>query len=384
VPKQKEIDTIRVEKIQSNCVTHATRRIPGPASYVDLMDEVVKNRAKDQPNASPIRPSNAGTCARRIAYDYLAFLGKREKIEETRKPSVERLLKLGHFIETHVVDDLKDIPGMGVRFTQQLVDMFDLPGGTTVEGSTDMVMWNKEVRGVGDVKSIGDRWHNNFNSKWDGLLDTYRKTGAEEFGTNSFFVNDLSKFLRQIGSDDSLYKNLIQLNLYACCDFLQKRKVDHAFILRYNKNNSALMEIRFTPSFEVFEDTKRRLSLVEQTGTEGNIDIAPKERVLGQMDCTYCPYKSECWPSASNKDFYKNGKKDWAVKVSELEKKAELVELFGYRANAELASQDLAIIDRELIQLLDGHGVHKVKLESGEVFEVKILKTGAELRRGKE
>lgn len=358
--------------------------IPGPKSYVTLLDEVVKNRAADQPNSSPIRPSNAGSCTRRIAYDYLAFLGKGERIEETRKPSVERLLKLGHFIEDHVVQDLKDIPDMGVRFQQQLVEMFTLPLGTTVEGSMDAVMWSSEVRGVLDVKSIGDRWHNHFNTKWDSLIDGYKKT-AKEFAYNSFYVDDLEAFLKKIGPDDSLYKNLIQLNLYCCTEFMQKRGVDHGAIIRYNKNNSALMEIRFKPSLAVFETTKLRLASVEAAGDTGDITLAPKERVLGQLDCAYCPYKDECWPSAGKRDFYKAGKpKDWATKVAEMEKAAEIADLFACREHAEAAAADLASIDSDLIQLLDGHGVHKVKLDSGEVFEVKVLKSGAELRRSKE
>lgn len=353
--------------------------IPGPKSYVDLLDAVVKNRASDQPNSSPIRPSNAGTCTRRIAYDYLGFLGKGEVIHETRKPSVERLLKLGHFIETHVVDDLKDIPDMGVRFTQQLVEMFILPGGTTVEGSTDAVMWSKEVRGVLDVKTIGDRWHNHFASKWDGLMKDYERCSTT-FGTNSFFVEDLGAFLRKIGPSDSLYKNLIQLNLYACCEFLQKRCVDHASIIRYNKNNSALMEIRFAPSMSVFEETEQRLALVEAAGLAGDVTIAPKERVLGDMDCTYCPYKDQCWPGTPKKEFYKTMKpKEWAARLNN----DEIEGLFAHRANAELAAEDLVDIDRELISLLDNMSVNKLELNNGDIFEVKVLKTGAVLRRSK-
>lgn len=359
--------------------------IPGPRSYVELLDEVMERRTAEG-NArvsTPIRPSNAGACTRRIAHDYLAYLGKAEKIEETRKPSVERLLKLGHFIEEHLVDDLKEIPEMGVRFQQQLVEMFELPGGTRVEGSLDAFMWAEDVRGVLDVKSIGDRWHNHFNSKWDSLLSSYRPLAAE-FGANSFYVEDLAKFLKAIGSDDSLYKNLIQLNLYACTDFLQKRKVDHASIIRYNKNNSALMEIRFKPSMEVFESTRSRLAAVETAGAEGDATLAPKERVLGQLDCTYCPYKSKCWPAAKPKDFYGKDGKRWATKIGQLEKAEELTELFNHRASAEAAAEDLALIDRHIIQLLDGHNIMKVKLDSGEVFEVKTLAKSVELRRSKE
>jgi hypothetical protein len=370
---------------KGNEMTGSEATIPGPQSYVTLLDAVMAERTAEgnAKASSPIRPSNAGSCTRRMAHDYLAYLGKAPKIEETRKPSVERLLKLGHFIEEHVVDDLKSIPGMGVRFQQQLVEMFELPGGTRVEGSLDAFMWAESVRGVLDVKSIGDRWHNHFNSKWDSLLASYRPH-AVEFDTNSFYVDDLAKFLAAIGSDDSLYKNLIQLNLYACTDFLQKRKCDHASIIRYNKNNSALMEIRFKPSREVFEHTKARLAAVEEAGNSGDVAKAPKERVLGQMDCTYCPYKAECWPTARKADFYKNSGKKWVTKTSELELGDKVEELFALRVAAEQASENLAKYDRELLIMLDGHGINKVKCKNGDVFEVKQLAKSVELRRSKE
>ncbi len=360
-------------------------KIPGPQSYVELLDEVMARRTEDsaKQNSTPIRPSNAGTCTRRIAHDYLAYLGKAPKAEEQRKPSVERLLKLGHFIEEHLVDDLKEIPGMGVRFQQQLVEMFELPGGTRVEGSLDAFMWAEDVRGVLDVKSMGDRWHNHFNSKWDSLIVSYRPH-AVEFGPNSFYTDDLGKFLKAIGTDDSLYKNLVQLNLYACTEFLQKRKCDHAAIIRYNKNNSALMEIRFKPSLDVYDETKRRMALVEEAGSTGDLSKVPKERVLGQLDCTYCPYKAKCWPTAKPKDFYGPNNKNWATKTSQLEKEGEVEALFEHRASAEAAAEDLLLIDKHIILLLDGHNIKKVKLNNGDVFEVKTLAKSVELRRSKE
>lgn len=360
-----------------------TNKIPGPTSYVKLLDEVMLRRTAAQKPGMPIRPSNAGSCARKMAYEYLGYLGKIPVKVEERKPSVERLLSLGHFVEDHLVQDLKEVPDMSVRFTQQLVEMFTLPGGLTVEGSTDAVTWSDEIRGVLDVKSIGDRWHAAFSSKWDGLLDTYRNF-AVEFDTNSFFVDDLHQFLLDIGTDDSLYKNLVQLNLYACCDFLQKRGVDHASIIRYNKNNSQLMEIRFVPDMRVFEQTKERLSLVEKAGLEGDIEIAPKERVLGQLDCAYCLYKANCWPKAQKKDFYSNGKKYWATRTSELEKGTDLEALFLERERLEKEAVALVNIDREIIKLIDGHGVSKIKLDNGAVYEVKLLQKEAVLRRSKE
>lgn len=359
-------------------------KIPGPSSYVTLLDGVARERDSKNTQGMPLRPSNAGSCTRKLAYEYAAYLGHISIEKEEMKPSVVRLLGLGHYIEDHLVQDLKEIPTMGVRFQQQLVEMFVLPGGTQIEGSLDAVMWSDEVRGVLDVKSIGDRWSNHFASKWDYLMSTY-KQHAEEFAMNSFYVEKLDEFLKAIGPDDSLYKNLIQLNLYACTDFLQRRKIDHASIVRYNKNNSALMEIRFKPSKKVYEETKRRLALAEKAGQENKIELAPKERVLGQMDCTYCPFKDECWPRAQKRDFYQNmPEKRWATKLTELQKGKELAALFKQRAKIEKSTNDLTELDKQIILLIEGHNVSKVKLDNGDVFEVKVLQKGAELRRSKE
>lgn len=355
----------------------------GPKSYVEMMDDVVTKRAAGQKFGTPLRPSNAGTCARRIAHEYNAFCGNEEPIKETRQASVERLLALGHHVEEQIVDDFKLLEDFRIKYTQQEVDIFELPLGTKIVGSTDLCVFSEEHAGVLDVKTIGDRWEAAFASKWEKLLDTYRSI-TEEFAENSFWVEDLEAFLGDIGPDDSLYKNLIQLNLYAMSQFLQSRGVNHASILRYNKNNSKLMEIRFKPSVDVFNSTYNRFAAIEQSGVDRAPQSIPKERILGSMDCTYCPANKKCWPGATKSDHYQNSKKkDWATKIEDLHDGQWLHEVIQIWEANQTASRGVEKIERDIILALDKLGVYKIKSD-GKVYEVKHLKSGSVFRRGKE
>jgi CRISPR/Cas system-associated exonuclease Cas4 (RecB family) len=358
----------------------------GPTqSYCELMNKVLVDRAATQRAYHPLRPSSAGTCARRLANDLFAFEGKAPIIKEVRKPSVERLLSLGHFIEEQVAGELKGIPGMGVRFQQQVVDFFKLSNGHNIEGSTDFVMWSEETRGVVDAKTVGDRWHAAFASKWDAMMGGYsRMRTLTQFDDNAWWAEDTAAFLAELGTEDSLYKNVMQVNGYACTPFMQQRGVDHGSILRYNKNNSTLMEVRFKPSPELFEGIRKKFNTIVEAVAQDKPELVAKERVLGHVDCTYCPYKAACWPGAGKRDFYKGDNKRWATKVNELEMGAQLEAAFVSLETLEKASADLSKVEKEIILLIEGHGQQKVKRPSGEVWEVKQLAKSAELRRSKE
>lgn len=355
----------------------------GPTSYVELLNSILIEKDLERDIGNPLRPSNAGACARRIAHEFAGFLGLEEIVKEKRKPSVLRLLNLGHFIESQVVEDFKDMPAFKVKYTQQEVDIFTLPFGTEVTGHTDLGIFADGVAGILDVKSMGDRWEAAFVSKWEKLIAFYsRLSCVEHFGEDSFWVEDLGVFLEAIGTDDSLYKNLVQLNLYACCDFLKKKRVDHGSIIRYNKNNSKLMEIRFKPSQEVFNKTEDRFKLIESACQHEDVKLVPKERVLGSTDCAYCLYRPKCWPKASREEIYAGSpKKKWAIEA------ADISEAFAFKLSqyqvVEEHSFDKDELEKAIILDLDQAGVSKVKLGKV-VYEVKHLKSGSVLRRGKE
>lgn len=365
-------------------------RIKGPEkSYCTLVDIALMKEAEEQsarPMTHPLRPSAAGECSRKLAHELMAYEGKAERISEERKPSVLRLLRLGHFIEEHAIDDLKKIEGFNIRFQQQVVEMFTLPSGKIIEGSTDCVLWSDKHKALLDVKSVGDRFDHSFNSKWDLLLANYaRSRNAHQFDDTGFWVEDVTAFIKEIGSDDPLAKNLVQLNLYTCTDFLQKRGIDHGVVYRYQKNASKTMEIRFKPDFALFEATKQKFTAIETAVAEGNPEAVRKDYVLGNIGCAYCPYQKRCWPSAAKRDHFASlPPKQWATKLGQLERSKEVSDLFyQYEATEELV-ENRKRLEKELLIEMEGHGVEKIKAASGQVYEIKRLQKGLELRKGKE
>lgn len=367
--------------------------ITGPKkSYVDLLDEtLLANQKKEQEGKGyyPLRPSASGYCSRKLAYELAAFEGKGEKIHEDRKPNVIRLLGLGHQIEYGALKELALIPGMSIKFKQQVVSMFKLPSGRIIEGSTDAVMWSEESRGLLDVKSVGNRWSAGFQSRWDEMMHHYDTlTTMVKFGHNSWWVEDPIAFFEEVG-EDSLVANITQVNLYACSPFMQERGIDHGSIFRYEKASSQISEVRFKPSMELFNRVKRRFGDIEKAVAKGDPELVKRDFGLGSQACAYCPYRSKCHPSANaTKEHYKTmPKKNWAERLENLEGAPLLEKLFNDYLTQEKVVKDHEITKAAILKELADHEIRKVKLQDGQVFEVKTLqspKPHNQLRRGKE
>jgi CRISPR/Cas system-associated exonuclease Cas4 (RecB family) len=360
-----------------------------PKSYISLIDEQLAAAYAAEvagPVPYPLRPSAAGECARKLAYELAAHVGLSPRETEDRKPSVSRLLRLGTPIEDHVISYLKSIPGFTVRFQQQLVEFFTLESGRIIEGSTDVVMWSDTDRCLADVKSVGDRFDASYASKWERTLrDLASMKSAVQFDTDAFYVDDVEAFLKET-TDDTLKKNVWQINGYACTPFMQKRGINHASILRYCKNNSRMMEVRFRPSLALFRKTQERFQAIETAVLrDSDPTKVPKEAVLGSMACAYCPYQKRCWPTATKRDHFAGlPARRWAARTSELEKAAEVEALFSAYESAAASAAEQKKLEQELLLLLDAHSVNKVKLANGNVYETKQLKDELVLRKSKE
>jgi hypothetical protein len=377
-------------------------------SYATMMDRAVLDEQaliESKGMAYPLRPSASGECARKLAYELAAYEGILPRIKEEWAPQLLRLFRLGHHIEEQVLNDLKKVPGTSVRFQQQMVEMFTLPSGRIIEGSTDAVMFNEDSRCLLDVKSVGDKFSSWRSSKWSEMvwqydhmrsLTRFDGDARDEKGSHAWWTDDVLKLIDELG-EDTLVKNIIQLNLYACTDFLQKRGVDHVTVLRYQKNASKLMEVRFAPSMELFNRTKKKFTVIEEAVTEAKLLATEEERIahintrvskgfiLGSLACAYCPYRDRCWANAKRSDHFKNmPPKDWAVKVEQLEHADHVRDLLEKFSATDAAIAERKSLEQQLLVQLDGHGVEKVKLPSGEVFEIKRLSKSIELRRGKE
>lgn len=361
-------------------------------SFCDLIDAALLKEYSDKEETSyPLRPSASGYCQRKLAYKVAEYHGYRPQVKEDRKANVVRLLSLGHHIEAHAIEYIERLPGWVVGHKQQSVNLFKLPSGRWISGSIDFTLTSSDGKhkGIADCKSVGDRWSSSYSTKWEERSAMYdRMNSLQKFGDNAWYADDLDAFLGEIG-EDPLYANTIQVNAYLHSSWAKELEFQFGVIYRYHKNSSKHQEIRFRPSAKVFEKLKTKYALIEAAGAANEPEAIKKEYPLGSEACSYCPYKSECWPEANaTREYWKTQpKKNWAVRLEEAPSYNELLKLFSEREGLEKNLRDMTTIDQKILLLLDNDGLFKVKLDTGDVFEVVQLKSPRprlELRRGKE
>jgi hypothetical protein len=366
--------------------------ILGPKqSIAALLDEALLAKAekdKESKGAFPLRPSAAGYCGRKLAHDYAAFIGLKAKVHEDRKPSVIRLLELGQSIEYHALQQLKLLPGYKLGFKQQVVSLFKLPSGRFVEGSIDVALLHDDpaMRGILDVKSVGDRFSKAYASSWDEDIERFKKMqSVQQIDEYGFYVEDVNSFIKELG-EHALVSNITQVNLYVLSDFFKERGFTWGSIYRYQKNASKHYEVRFKPSVLLFNKVKAKYTLIDKTiKTEKDIEKIKRDFALGSMACAYCPYRADCYPEATKKQIFSGfPSKQWAQKIGELEGAPELREMFIEYGKASIEADKAALLEKQIMVEMQAHQVNKIKLDDGRVFEIKYLKDRAELRPSKE
>jgi hypothetical protein len=361
-------------------------KIPGPnKSYCTLIDEEIIRKDLESRNKTPyypLRPSASGYCGRKLAYDLMGYHGYEPKVYEDKKPSVIRLLNLGHGIEYHALKFIEQIPGFHVRFKQQVVEMFRLDrDGTIIEGSTDAVLWSPEHKALLDVKSVGDRFDSAFSTKWNRFMDKYDSMESmKRFDENAWYIEDLPAFLIEIG-DDALVANVYQINLYLCTEFMRTRGLDHGVVYRYNKNNSTHMEIRFKPSMELFDVVRKKYNLIDQAVHDKDPERVPKDFVLGSQSCNFCVYKSRCWgtQTAEFKSF-----KQKADNINSIPDSENMKLLFSKFSAMESTTESKKSLEMDILRHMVNNNIQKIKLDNGVIYKVFYLKTPKphyELRR---
>ena len=379
----------------------------GPTkSYCDMIDTaMLKNEAERTTKYYPLRPSAAGYCSRRLAYDLMDYHGYATYEKEIKRADTLRLLNLGHSIEFSALRNMESLEGFDLRYKQQVLSMFRLDPttpnepGRLIEGSLDVVMWSEEHKGLLDVKSVGDRHSSAFSSKWDEMLDKYSNMKSlQVFGEpnekgiyNAFYADDLDSFLTELNGD-FLSDNLYQLNLYACAPFLVERGIDHAIVYRYCKNNSKHMEIRFRPSQGVFQRTFEKFNSINQAVHARTPEVVPKDSFLGSFRCAYCPFKSNCWGAdadATKAWFATFPEKLWPIRLYELANPnaaQQLGSLFGTYLAAKEQGEKASQEEEKILAILTEEKITKIQLDNKQIYEVKFLKSPKphfELRRGK-
>lgn len=366
----------------------------GPAvGYTDLLDfeitEKLKGEARDK--FFPLRPSSAGQCGRRLAYDLMQYYGYAKYEQEQQEPNVYRLLNLGHSVEWSALRNFELLMGFKLKYKQQVVSIDKLKPvadeeAPLIEGSMDVVLWSDKFKCVLDVKSQKDGWSVAYKSRWDETMDKYNQMKSlKRIGDAAWYADSLDALVDELG-DDFLVDNLLQLNLYATSNFAVERGIDHGVIYKYNKNTSQHYEIRFRPSFTLKQKVVDKFQAI-YNAVVGHKDptLVKRDCQLGSMRCAFCPYKEKCWDQDALKAWFKTlPRKKWATKSREVPGAEQL--FLQYEAlNPKLAERDL--LEEQIIALLAGQEVTKIKLDNGNVYDLKYLKSPKEhfeLRRGKE
>lgn len=366
-------------------------QIPGPKEgLTDLLDRLTLERlAKDSKTYYPLRPSSAGHCARKLAYELAEFKELIPKTKQDRSPAVARLLDFGYPVETHSLNNFKVCEEIfTVRYKQQTVDLFKLKPvngeeSELVSGSIDAFLWSDQWKGVMDIKSQKDGFDSGFETRWDKKLSQFSQMRSlQKIGDSAFYAEDLQEFIDE-SNDPFLADNLYQLNAYCHSDFFLHRGVTFGSIYKYNKNDSRHYEIRFKPHLGCFKYVEAKFNMVNEKVLTGKLDEVPREFPLGSTRCAYCPFQKQCW-NADAKKALDDRFPQWhpPKDISKVED-PELAPLFNKFKELEDLDKDLQGLEEKILTKMSNHGIKKIRLESGEIFQVKVLKNSLALRRAK-
>lgn len=373
-------------------------KIPGPAKgYTDLIDEALlaKAAAPSDRKFFPLRPSAAGYCSRRLAFDLMQYRGHATYEKEVRKPETLRLLDLGSPIEWHSIRNFEligsqKIEPVSVRYKQNTVTLFRLEPtelglpAELIEGSLDLAVVATDSGGIGDVKSKKEKFSAAYKSDWDEALEEFSQMKTlHQISDTSFYAADLPAFLEEL-NDPFFADNFYQVNTYLCTEWAKERGFDHGFIYRYNKNTSRHLEIRFAPSPEMFKAVQDKFNKVNQAVAKKDPESIRCDYVMGSARCAFCPYKDKCWGGDALQAFFNNfPKKRWPTKLGDVEGGDELIEMFEkYEAALEAADQGKKI-EQEIIKKLVAANISKVRLPNNHIYEVKKLTYEVKLKRTK-
>jgi len=360
-----------------------------PVSFSEILDTYTKQSSEKRAKPYfPLRPSSAGKCERRLAYDLANFRGLREDPQEVFEPNVTRLLDLGNYVENHLLKQYRFAfseadAGLQIKYGQQTLTFFKLPHAEElIEGSLDAVFVSPKYKAVIDVKSTKDGFSTAYKTKWKEKVEDFRKDPlVEEIDENSFYIDDLEAY-RKTCKDASFLSNALQLNFYynSECGFLRDRGVTFASLIYYNKNTSEVREVRFKPNKKTYEYVKDKfLRVSEAVDLHQDPERANKEFALGSFSCAFCPFSNECWGDNvdSKKEYFKTWpKKRWPKDVDRITEKKELVALLETIKNADAALEEKKKAEEEMVKILDKRKVGKIRFNENDIYEVKQLKTG--------
>lgn len=378
--------------------------IPGPkVGYVDLQDAAItqelerkKKEYKDKGTTQyyPLRPSAAGKCARELAYDLMEYMGHAFYDRPVIEPNVYRLFKHGGALEWAYLKNFELVTVINQRYRNHKLHVFELEKldeetrSQILEGECDFCFINEKWKCIGDVKTTKDKFSVAYKTKWEETLEKYENNPYTiALSDKAWFITDLEKFM-DTHNDVYLRDNLLQLNTYACSEFMKKTGIDHAIIVKYNKNDSRHYELRFQPNQKLAGYVKKKFEDVKKKVKVKAPEEVKQEFPLGSMRCAFCPHRTRCWPyTDATKEWFRTlPRKKWPINISEVDHSEELEKLFeSYEADLKAVFSSKTLEERILSEMVKAQ-VNKIRLKNGNIYEIKQLKSPKphlELRRSK-
>lgn len=375
----------------------------GPKHGINEIIDVLTQQLIDKRDAegsvyNPLRPSGAGRCERELGFAYAEFKGYAKYDKTPNTPDVHRLLNFGHHVERHLIEEMRNAFRLApkpiqIKYQQQTLTFFTLHDGTIIEGNIDGVLISENWKIIMDVKSKKEKFSSYFKSSWEEFGEWIMKMpSVSQIGEGAFWIDDLDAFLAK--STDAFFNaNLFQLCLYSTHEFITERGIDCASLIYYSKNASTLREVRFRPSKKVAEYIEKKFKkvaeVIDKTKDPLQLD---REYQLGSAKCAFCPFSKQCWENDDALKIHFKGMppKRWPKDTDRLKSGTELEQLFEEYMKVQAVSDQQVVIEQQILSALDKEKVDKVRLKSGQIFEVKTLKSGGVgggarkvIRRGK-
>jgi hypothetical protein len=290
----------------------------GPATgYTDLLDKALMEEAiKEVEGArkyNPLRPSSAGKCARRLAYELAEYRLGWKYDTKPLEPRTKRIFALGHGIEFAAIRDFRKLPGFQVKYCQQVIDSFYIERGIEglppdrLEGSLDWVLWSDEHRVVMDAKSRRDKFSSKWSTEWKTEISALKRLDTvTTISATAVWIDDLVQFFDEYGRGETLADNLAQLNIYATSEFCASRNISHGSVYRVNKNDSQHLEVRFRPSIAALDEIRAKFNMVSKAVDIEKPEDVPREFELGSFNCSFCDYAKFCRPGVDTRQAFFN------------------------------------------------------------------------------
>lgn len=319
----------------------------------------------------PLSPSQIGKCGLALARNLSHYMGisNYPRAADSISPRVARIFARGHLLEDALIADLEKFTPLKIQEQQKRLKLFQLDKDRFVEGNIDGLAVH-DIDGVKvllDFKSKGAFYSSNFTDSISQFFQELKQTGlVEELNETCFYITDAKGLFDLISLDEFFVDYLLQLNAYAFGMRDEGIKVDFVSLYYENKNSCANYEVRWVPSFSLFEYAQKKFKFIYNTVLKEGAEAVPKEFALGSGRCRLCDYNTLCWGKYEPKTDAQKGKIIGAVD-KDLEDK--IMHCLAVAGSIGVKNEE------EALTIMSNKDYSHIRFSNGLVYERKWLKS---------